>query len=40
MIHLVHARHGPVDLSAAADQAIVEGHQVEWQWKSAKGIDR
>ena len=32
------AWHGRVDLFAAADHAIVEGHQLDW--KSAKVIDR
>ena len=36
--HLAHARHGRVDLSAAADHAIVEGHRLDWM--SAKVIDR
>ena len=36
--HLAHAQHGRVDLSAAADYAIVEGQRLDWI--SAKVIDR
>ena len=36
--HLAHVRHGRIDLSAAADHAIVENHQLDQ--KNAKVINR